>query len=75
MGHTVRSRPFAGCVTPVTATPPRAPSFADHAAAAASGLRIEDGDVERLSPLETDHITLTGRYRIAQAEALREHGA
>lgn len=26
-------------------------------------------------PLATDHITLTGRYRIALPEALRDHGA
>jgi hypothetical protein len=31
----------------------------------ASGLTIDDADIERLSPLGTDHITLTGRYRIA----------
>lgn len=29
----------------------------------------------RLSPLATDHITLTGQYRIALAEALRDHSA
>jgi hypothetical protein len=41
---------------------------------AASGLRIDDADVERLSPLGTDHITLTSRYRIALPEALRDRG-
>ncbi len=39
------------------------------------GLTIEDADLQRLSPLATDHITLTGRYRIALPEALRDHGA
>ena len=35
-------------------------------------LRVDDVDVERLSPLGTDHITLTGRYRIALPDALRD---
>lgn len=39
------------------------------------GVTIEDADLQRLSPLATDHITLTGRYRIALPEALRDHGA
>jgi Tn3 transposase DDE domain len=30
---------------------------------AATGLQIDDVDVERLSPLASDHLTLTGRYR------------
>ncbi len=37
-------------------------------------LRVDDVDVERLSPLGTDHITLTGRYRIALPDALRDRG-
>jgi hypothetical protein len=37
---------------------------------AATGMRVDDVDVERLSPLGTDHITLTGRYRIALPDAL-----
>jgi len=41
----------------------------------ASGLTIDDADIERLSPLGTDHITLTGRYRIALLESLRDRGA
>ena len=36
---------------------------------------IEDADIERLSPLGTEHITLTGRYRIALPEALRDRGS
>jgi hypothetical protein len=42
---------------------------------AATGLHIVDIGVERLSPLGSDHLTLTGRYRIALAEALRDRGA
>ncbi len=42
---------------------------------AANGLQIADVDVERLSPLGSDHLTLTGRYRIALLEALRDRGA
>jgi hypothetical protein len=34
-------------------------------------MRVDDVDIERLSPLGTDHITLTGRYRIALPDALR----
>jgi hypothetical protein len=41
----------------------------------ATGLLIDDVDVERLSPLGSDHLTLTGRYRIVLAEALRDRGA
>jgi signal transduction histidine kinase len=37
---------------------------------AESGQMIDDADIERLSPLGTDHITLTGRYRIALLEGL-----
>lgn len=40
-----------------------------------SGLTIDDADIERLSPLGTDHIALTGRYRIALLESLRDRGA
>ena len=46
-----------------------------HASASASALTIDDPDIERLSPLGTDHITLTGRYRIALLESLRDRGA
>ena len=42
---------------------------------AATGLQVNDVDVERLSPLGSDHLTLTGRYRIALAEALRDRSA
>lgn len=42
---------------------------------AATGLQIDDVDIERLSPLGSDHLTLTGRYRIALAEALRDRSA
>jgi hypothetical protein len=31
--------------------------------------------VERLSPLGTDHLTLTGRYRIALLDALQDRSA
>lgn len=37
-------------------------------------MRVDDVDVERLSPLGTDHITLTGRYRIALPDTLRDRG-
>lgn len=42
---------------------------------AATGLHIDDVDVERLSPLGSDHLTLTGRCRIVLAEALRDRSA
>jgi Tn3 transposase DDE domain len=42
---------------------------------AATGLQLDDVEVERLSPLGSDHLTLTGRYRIALAEALRDRSA
>jgi Tn3 transposase DDE domain-containing protein len=45
----------------------------DHLAAA--GLRVDDVDIERLSPLGSDHLTLTGRYRITLTEALRDRSA
>jgi hypothetical protein len=41
----------------------------------ATGLQIDNVDVERLSPLGSDHLTLTGRYRIALTEALRDRSA
>jgi TnpA family transposase len=41
----------------------------------ATGLPVNDVDVERLSPLGSDHLTLTGRYRIALAAALRDRSA
>ena len=37
----------------------------------ATGAETADTDIERLSPLGTDHITLTGRYRIALPETIR----
>jgi len=40
----------------------------------ATGMRVDDVDVERLSPLGTEHITLTGRYRIALPDTLRDRG-
>ena len=49
------------------------PNALDHLAA--TGLQIDDIDVEGLSPLGSDHLTLTGRYRIALAEALRDCSA
>ena len=36
---------------------------------------LDDAGIERLSPLGSDHITLTGRYRIALPEQLRDRGA
>jgi endonuclease/exonuclease/phosphatase (EEP) superfamily protein YafD len=42
---------------------------------AATGLQVNYVDVERLSPLGSDHLTLTGRYRIALSEALRDRSA
>jgi TnpA family transposase len=41
----------------------------------ATGLTIDDADIERLSPLGTDHVTVTGQYRIALPELLRDRGA
>jgi hypothetical protein len=41
----------------------------------ATGVEIADADIERLSPLGTDHITLTGRYLIALPERLRDKSA
>ena len=41
----------------------------------ALGLIVNDIDVVRLSPLGSDHLTLTGRCRIALAEALRARSA
>ena len=45
------------------------------AAAASTGHTLRDEDIERLNPLGHEHITLTGRYRIALPEPLREQGA
>ena len=36
---------------------------------------LDDAGIERLSPLGTDHLTLTGRYRIALPEPLRDSSA
>ena len=41
----------------------------------ATGVEIADSDIERLSPLGTDHTTLTGRYRIALPERLHDKSA
>ena len=41
----------------------------------ATGVEIADADSERLSPLGTDHITLTGRYPIALPERLHDKSA
>ncbi len=40
-----------------------------------TGHAIRDEDIERLSPLTHDHITLTGRYRIALPDPLRDRAA
>ena len=45
----------------------------DHLTAA--GHVLDDAGIERLSPLGSDHITLTGRYRIALPEPLRDSSA
>jgi TnpA family transposase len=45
----------------------------DHLTAA--GHAIRDEDIERLSPLGHEHITLTGRYRIALPDPLRDRAA
>ena len=41
----------------------------------ATGVEIADGDIERLSLLATDHITVTGCYRIALPERLHDKRA
>jgi len=41
----------------------------------ASGHVIRDEDIERLSPLGHEHITLTGRYRIALPDSLHDRAA
>ena len=46
----------------------------DHIAAA-TGSDPRDEDIERLSPLGSDHITLTGRYRVLLPAPLRDRGA
>jgi len=40
-----------------------------------AGHAIRDEDIERLTPLTHDHITLTGRYRIALPDPLRDRSA
>jgi TnpA family transposase len=40
-----------------------------------AGHEIAAADIERLSPLGSDHITLTGRYRITLPETLRNRNA
>ena len=42
---------------------------------AATGHPARDEDIERLSPLGHDHITLTGRYHIALPDPLRDRAA
>jgi hypothetical protein len=46
----------------------------DHIAAS-TGSEPRDKDVERLSPLGSDHITLTGRYRVLLPAPLHDRGA
>jgi len=46
----------------------------DHIAAS-TGSEPRDEDVERLSPLGSDHITLTGRYRVLLPAPLHDRGA
>ena len=46
----------------------------DHIAATTGGEHRED-DIERLSPLGSDHITLTGRYRVLLPAPLHDRGA
>ncbi len=41
----------------------------------ANGRPIDEAELERLSPLGTDHVTPTGRYRIALPESLRDSSA
>ena len=43
--------------------------------AASTGSEPRDEDVERLSPLGSDHITLTGRYRVLLPAPLHDRGA
>ena len=38
---------------------------------AAAGYEIQRGDIRRLSPLEHEHITLTGRYHLILADPIR----
>ena len=38
---------------------------------AAQGYEIRRDDIRRLSPLAYEHLTLTGRYRVILAEAIR----
>jgi len=41
----------------------------------ATGHAVRDEDIERLSPLGHEHITLTGRYRIALPDRLRDRAS
>jgi hypothetical protein len=41
----------------------------------ANSVEIADADIKRLSPLGSDDITLTGRYRIALPERLHDESA
>ncbi len=40
-----------------------------------AGQQIDEGDVARLTPLGSEHLTLTGRYRVALNDALRDRTA
>ncbi len=40
-----------------------------------TGSEPRDEDIERLSPLGSDHITLTGRYRVLLPAPLHDRGA
>ncbi|MCA1700042.1 MAG: hypothetical protein LC790_14525, partial [Actinobacteria bacterium] len=40
-----------------------------------SALTIDGADIERLSPLGTDHTTLTGRYRVLLPAPLHDRSA
>jgi hypothetical protein len=46
----------------------------DHIAAT-TGSEPRDEDIERLSPLGSDHATLTGRYRVLLPAPLYDRGA
>jgi hypothetical protein len=46
----------------------------DHIAAT-TGVAHREDDIERLSPLGSDHITLTGRYRVLLPAPLHDRGA
>ena len=40
-----------------------------------TGIELRDEDIERLSPLGSDHITLTSRYRILLPAPLQDRSA